>query len=466
MRKFFAAIVAVSIAGCSLQPLYVQPMLPTAPQFAGDKPPAPGSLRATEIGWRGFFQDPRLQTLIESALQNNRDLRVAVLRIDEARGQYRIQRADRLPNVDLGGGATRTRSSGKNGEGGSITNRFDVSAGVSSFELDFWGRVRSLSESARASYLTTIEAQRAFQIGLIADVAEIYLNERELDERVTLADRTVDSRLRALDIARLRLKAGVTSGLDYRQSEVLLTQSQTQLANLELQRAVNRNQLDLLVGGPIPEMLPAPRPLAEQGIVEAIAPGLPSELLINRPDVLAAEEQLRAANADVGAARAAFFPRISLTGALGLASSALTGLISGSALTASLGGNVSFPLFDAGRNQGNLQVARARYAIAVANYERTIQLAFREVSDGLVNRRWLSDRLDAQQRELAAQRARANLATLRYRNGVAGYLEVLDAERDLFTAEEQTVATRREQLTNAVDLYVALGGGLERGGGT
>lgn len=459
MRKRFAVIASASLAGCSLQPVHVRPALPTPQTYTGEQGPTTGSLQAGEIGWRSFFQDPRLQALIERALVNNRDLRVSVLRIDEARGQYRITRADRLPNVDLTGGATRTRSSGATGQGPSTTtNRFDIGAGVSSFELDFWGRVRSLTESARANYLSTVEAQRAFQIGLIADVAELYLNERDYDARIAIADRTDVSRVRALDIARLRLKAGVTSGLDYRQSEVLLTQAQTQLANLELQRALNGNQLDLLVGGPVISALPAPRALTEQGIVEAIAPGLPSDLLNNRPDILAAEEQLRAANADVGAARAAFLPRISLTGALGLASAALTSLIGGSAITASLGGNVSFPLFDAGRNKGNLQVARARYEIAVANYERTIQNAFREVSDGLVSRRYLSDRLDGQQRELEAQRVRANLATLRYRNGVASYLEVLDAERDLFAAEQQTVATRREQLTNAVDLYVALGG--------
>ena len=465
MRNLSLPIAAALLAGCSMQPKYVQPGLPTAPTFVGAEAPSGSGLRATEVAWRGFFHDPQLQALIERALVNNRDLRIAVLRIDEARGQYRIQRADRLPNVGLDGGATRTRTSGEVGQGSSITaNRFEIGASVASFELDFWGRVRSLTESARANYLATAHARRAFQISLVADVADAYLNDRELDERIALADATVTSRTKALEIGRLRLKAGVTSGLDYRQIETLLAQAQAQRANLELDRATNRNLLDFLVGGPTGAELAAARPLDQQGIIETIAAGLPSELLINRPDILQAEEQLRAANADVGAARAAFFPRISLTGALGFASGALSTLVSGGALTATLGGNVAFPLFDAGRNRGNLDVAKARLGIAVAAYERAIQAGFREVSDGLVRRRWLAERMAAQERELNAQRVRANLATLRYRNGVAGYLEVLDAERELFAAEQQTVATRREQLTNAVDLYVALGGGIETAG--
>ena len=334
---------------------------------------------------------------------------------------------------------------------------------MSSFELDFWGRVRSLTEAARARYLSTVQAQRAFQISLVADVAEAYLSERELDARIAVAERTVRSRERALGIGRLRLDAGVTSALDYRQIEVLLTQAQSQLANLQLQRAQARNSLEFLVGGPVPGTLPAPLPLGSQGIVENISAGLPSELLANRPDILEAEEQLRAANADVGAARAAFFPQISLTGALGFASTALGSLFSGGAFAWSAGANVGLPIFDGGRTRGNLDVANARRGIATAGYERAIQNAFREVSDRLAGRRWLIDRLTAQAREEAAQRNRAELATLRYRNGVANYLEVLDAERELFSAEQQSLLTRREQLTNAVDLYVALGGGIDSG---
>jgi multidrug efflux system outer membrane protein len=460
MRKAAVLLAVALLAACSQQVKYVQPGLPTAPEYpAGTWPQAQGP-RALEIAWRSFFADPRLQILIERALANNRGLRAAVLRIEEARGQYRIQRADRLPTVEATGGASVARSN-LTGQASTDT-RFDVGAGVASFELDFWGRVRSLTEAARANYLSTIHAQRAFQIGLVADVAEAYLTERELDGRIGIAERTVASRTRALEIGRLRLQAGVTSGLDYRQIETLLAQAQAQLADLQLQRAQTRNTLEFLVGGPVTDALPTPLPLERQGLVENITAGLPSELLANRPDILEAEELLRAANANVGAARAERFPRISLTGALGLASNALGGLFSGGAFSFNGGAGVGLPIFDGGRIRGNQAVADARYGIAIASYDRAVQQAFREVSDRLAARRWLADRLQAQQRELEAQRVRSNLATLRYQNGVTSYLEVLDAQRELFAAEQQVLATRREQLTNAVDLYVALGGGIER----
>lgn len=470
MGKSAAIALALALAGCTLTPPHQRPALPTAPTYPAEASAAVTGPRATEIAWRSFFADPRLQTTLEQALRNNRDLRAAVLRIEEARAQYRIQRADQLPNVAASGSAARTRTNlGTLSAGASTTpqsdtsltiNRYDVSVGVSAFELDFWGRVRSLSEAARANYLATVQAQRAFQISLVADVADAYLTLRELDERIRLAERTVRTRAGALEIARLRLEAGVTSALDFRQTEVLLTQAQTELAALSQQRAQTRNTLELLVGGPLPADLPAPLPLTQQGIVENIAPGLPSELLINRPDILQAEEQLRAAGANIGAARAAFFPQISLTGLLGFASTSLDDLFDGDAFTWSVGPNLSLPIFDAGRNRGNLDLAVVRRDISVANYERTVQTAFREVADALAGRRFLADQLDAQRRALAAQRDRAELADLRYRNGVASYLEVLDAERELFAAEQAVVQTRRQQLSNAVALYAALGGGL------
>lgn len=462
-RTTIAALLLLS--GCTLAPDHQRPALPTAPAYPAAAPAAAGP-RATEIAWRDFFGDPRLQVLIERALEHNRDLRTAVLRIEEARAQYRIVRADLLPTVDAGGSATRSRvgsgdfSTGAPTSGGTTINRYEVSAGVSSFELDFWGRVRSMSDAARASYLATVEAQRAFRIGLLADVADAYLRLRELDERTALAEQTLTARSRALEIAKLRLNAGVTSALDFRQTETLLTQAESELAALRLQQAQTRNALELLVGTPQVGALPPARTLAEQGIVENIAPGLPSELLTNRPDILQAEEQLRAAGANIGAARAAFFPRISLTAVLGFASTALSGLFGDDGFTWSVGPSLNVSIFDFGRNAGNLDLAVVRRDISVANYERTVQTAFREVADALAARRFLADQLAAQQRALAAQRDRAELATLRYRNGVAGYIEVLDAERELFGAEQAVVQTRRQQLSNAVALYVALGGGL------
>ncbi|MFC3710952.1 efflux transporter outer membrane subunit [Sphingoaurantiacus capsulatus] len=484
MVKPFALPLAAALllSACSMAPDHKRPAMPTAPAYPADGAPiADAGPRATDIAWQDFFADPRLDALIGAALQNNRDLRTSVLRIEEARAQYRITRADRLPTIDASGGYTRTRigasgvTSGGTGPGtgggtgtgtpivttGSTTiERYEANLGVASFEVDFWGRVKSLSDAARYTYLATVEAQRAFRISLIADVADTYLQLREIEERIALAERTVTARERGLEIARLRLDAGVTSALDFRQTETLLTQAQTELAALHLQQAQTRNALDVLVGGPVAAPLPAALPLTEQGIVENIAPGLPSELLTNRPDILAAEDQLRAAGVNIGAARAAFFPRISLTGLLGFASTALSGLFENDSFTWTVGGTASVPLFDFGRNAGNLDLAKVRKDIQVANYERTVQTAFREVADGLAARRYLADQLTAQQRALAAQRDRAELATLRYRNGVAGYIEVLDAERELFAAEQVVVQTRRQQLSNAVDLYVALGGGL------
>ncbi len=463
------------LGACSMAPDHRRPALPTAPAYPAEGAPAAAGPRATDIAWQGFFADPRLEALIARALDNNRDLRTAVLRIEEARAQYRITRADRLPTVDLSGGYTRTRvgSGGVTGgtptpgpgtpivtAGATTVERYDVTAGVAAFELDFWGRVRSLSDAARETFLATVEAQRAFRIGLIADVADAYLQLREIDERIALAERTVTARELGLEIARLRLDAGVTSALDYRQTETLLTQAQTELAALRLQQAQVRNALDLLIGGPVPAELPPGLALTDQGITETIAPGLPSDLLNNRPDILAAEAQLRAAGANIGAARAAFFPRISLTGLLGFASTALSGLFADDSFTWTAGANAAVPIFDFGRNAGNLDLARVRSDLQVANYERTVQTAFREVADALAARRFLAEQLAAQQRALAAQRDRAELATLRYRNGVAGYIEVLDAERELFAAEQVVVQTRRQQLSNAVALYVALGGGL------
>lgn len=468
-----AACITVALAAllpaCSLAPDHRRPALPTAPAYAPELVPEAGGPLATAIGWRQFFKDPRLQQFIALALENNRDLRQAVLRIEEARAQYRIQRADRLPNLTLDGSAIRSRggaggagvvAGGTEGRSTATFNLYQIGINVSLFELDFWGRVRNLTEAARAAYLSTIEAQRAFRLGLIADVATAYIADREFEERIRLAEQTVMSRRASLEISRLRLEAGVTSALDYRQTETLLTQARTELAVLQRQRGQNRNAMQVLIGGPLPEDLPPPLPLGSQGIIEDISAGLPSDLLANRPDILAAEERLRAANANIGAARAAFLPRISLTGFLGFASTELEALFTGDGNTWSFGPSFTQPLFDAGRNQGNLDLALARRDIAVANYERTIQTAFREVADALAARRWLADQIASQEQGLVAQRDRAELADLRYRNGVADYIEVLDAQRELFAAEQLLVQTRQAQLANAVALYVALGGGL------
>lgn len=459
-----AALLALALAllgGCrNLAPPHVRPELPVPPAYPAEYAGGGESgTRAAGIGWRDFFADERLEALLAAAFAYNRDLAVAVARIEEARGFYRIQDADRRPTVELSGDVSRSRA-GATGVGSETFNRFAVGVGVAAFELDFWGRVRNLSEAARSEFLATVAAERAFRLSLLREVAAAYLASREAAERIELAEATLESRREGLRIARVRLDAGITSALDFRQAESLLTQAETELAGLRLARARSNNALAVLIGGPVPQDLPAPLPLAEQASAAAVAAGLPSELLTARPDILAAEERLRAARANIGAARAAFFPSIGLTGSLGFASAELGDLVGSDGLTWSFGPFISLPIFNRGRLRGNLTVAEARENIAVADYERTIQTAFREVADALAGRRYLAEQVEAQERGTLAQRQIAELARTRYREGVVGYIEVLDAERNLFAAEQALLQLRRAEAENLVDLYVVLGGGV------
>ena len=472
MRRSFVVIASFALAGCNFAPKHVTPALSTPTEFPPEVSPE-GSVAAADIAWKDFFLDERLRELIAQTLENNRDLRIAVARIEEARGLYRIQRAEQLPQ--LGGSADVTRSRiGTNslgtggvpvtaGSGISSTN-YDIGVAVTSFELDFWGRVRNLSDAARSQYLATVAGERAFRISLIRDLATAYITSRSLAEQAEQADRAVETRERGLRIAKLRLDAGVTSALDYRQAEALLTQAQTEVASLRNQRAKQRNIVRLLVGSPIDEEALAPaRRLGDQGIIRDIDAGLPSALLANRPDIIQAEEALRAARANVGAARAAFFPSIGLTGIAGFASTSLDDLFTDGGLNWGFGPSISVPIFDWGSRKGNLTVARARETIEVATYERTVQIAFREVSDALADRKFLAEQLVAQERAVDAQLALTRLARLRYENGVAQFLEVLDSERNLFSAQQTLIQLRGAQLSSLVTLYAAFGGGLRNG---
>lgn len=470
MHKAVLVLLTASLAGCQLAPPHERPESPVAPLY----PPAyaePGDTAPITIGWREFFQDPQLLTYIESALERNRDLRVAVARIEEARGLARVQGASRFPTLGLDASAIRSRAAaggaaaGEPGAapvvtGSGVAERYSLGVGISAFELDFWGRVRNLTEAARAQYFGTVEAQRAFRLSLIAEVTSTYLAIREADERIALAERTVRGRQEGFDIARVRFESGITSALDFNQAEALLTQAQTQLASLRLNRALQRNLLVQLAGGDLNGPLPSPRPLSEQISPASLAVGLPSELLYLRPDILAAEENLRAARADIGVARAAFFPQVSLIGSLGYASSELDNLISRDNRSWSIGPSLTLPLFDFGRNRGNLTVAQAREHIAVLQYEQAIETAFREVADALAGRRYLAEQIVALQRNIDTLRRIAEIAQDRYDEGVVGYLEVLDAERNLFEAEQGLIQARRAQVENLVGLYTALGGGL------
>jgi len=426
MRKGALLLPFALLAGCFRTTPHVRPELPTPPVYLAPSDSAPTTgVRATEVAWREFFRDPRLGTLIATALTNNRDLRVSVAQIEVARGLYRIQGADRLPTVVASADATRTH------------------AGAAASGLP--------DEIA--------QAQRAFRLLLIQDVASTYLQAIEAGEQVRLAEATAQSRRDAVRIAQVRLRAGLTSALDFHQAESLLEQAQAALAGLQLSQARLNNQLFVLVGGPVPQPLPDPLPLTEQTNPVVLASGLPSELLLSRPDIMAAEERLRAAEANVGAARAAYFPSISLTGALGFASSALSSLVGNDGLTWSAGTSIAAPIFNRGRLTGNAAVARAQETIAVADYERTVQVAFQEVSNALAGRRFLANQVAAQERGTLAQRQIAALARTRYAEGVVAYIEVLDAERNLFASEQTLLQLRRAEVENLVSLYVALGGG-------
>lgn len=480
-----AALALLLVGGCSQLPDYARP----APPPTGPYPGAAGGTGrpATEIGWRDFFRDPRLQALIARALEHNADLRTAVLRIDEARAQYRIARADMLPALDLrasarfgnaqGGGGGRAApvpgvdpitgvdpiadpgggAGGVGGGGGG--GRYRLELAVTNYELDFWGRVRSLSVAARARYLNTIEAQRAFQIGLIVDVAEAYLTERELAARIDVATATRATRARGLALAERLAAGGEASRVETAQERALLAQAESELAALQRSRAQALNQLQFLVGRPL-DALPPPAPLLAQAIVTDLPAGLPSDLLVNRPDILAAEQLLIAANADIGVARATFFPRIALTATAGLASNQLGELFDPGSFAWSFVPNLLQPLFNAGRNRASLVLAEVRKEIAVVAYERAIQTAFREVADALAARALLAEERRARAVEQEAQAERVRLADLRFRAGEAPALETLDAQRALFAADQALLQARRAEFSNAILLYAALGGGL------
>ncbi|ASJ89943.1 efflux transporter outer membrane subunit [Porphyrobacter sp. CACIAM 03H1] len=474
-RTAILAIASFALVGCvNLAPEHVRPELATGSAYNPEYRPD-GAVVASQLSYRDWYGDPKLQALIANALANNRDLLAATARIEQARAQFRIDESRRLPDLVATGSGNRTRQATAGnpvfgaGDGNAPTsftfNRFDIGVGISAFELDFWGRVRNQSEAARARYLAEVANQRAFYLSLVADTATTYFEIVETEEQIVLAEATARSRREGLRIAKLRLQAGVTSALPYRQAETLLTQAEQQLASEKLSLAQLRNQLAVLVGGTMPEKLPGGLTLAQQADGCRLAAGLPSELLLARPDIIAAEEQLRAARADIGAARAAFFPSISLTGSAGLTSTSLGNLFNEDGLGWSFGPSISLPIFDFGAREANLDLAKALEVEQVAVYDRTVQQAFREVSDALAGRRYLAEQIDTLERAIVAQTEIAKVARARYREGVADYLEVLDAERNLFSAEQQLLATRRAWLQNRATLFVALGGGAVGNGG-
>lgn len=451
-----AVLLPALLAGCSFAPEHVHPALPVPETFPVS---AAEGASAADIGWHDFFRDEALRALIAEALDGNRDLRIAVGRVEESRAAYRIQGAALYPQLAGTATGTRARVPGDLSVTGTPVTGNEIYARLTAgWEIDFWGRLRNLRDAARAQYLATEEARRAVATGLVTEVAVGYLLEREYGERIALAQQTIGTREDALRIMRRRYEIGSGSKLEMTQAQTLLAQAQTALQALEQDRDVNRNALALLVGRPV-DIPPAPLGLA--GVEDTALPtGLPSGLLTRRPDIAAAEHALRAANANIGAARAAFFPNINLTGTFGTASSELDGLFQGGSRSWSFTPMISLPLFTGGRNIANLDLAEARKSIAVAEYEKTVQGAFRDVSDALVRRRQLAAQIGSMQDMLDALTERARLAQLRFDSGRSTYLEVLDAQRDLFETGQTLVRLRGAHLASGVALYAALGGGF------
>jgi NodT family efflux transporter outer membrane factor (OMF) lipoprotein len=447
------AAALVALTGCSLAPKYERPPAPVGSAFP--HPGAEAGQPAADIDWRSFFADDRLRALIGTALRSNRDLRVAVLNIQQARAQYDIRNADRYPAIGATVGGSRTPTAS-----GGIASTYTAGLAVSAWEIDLFGRIASLGEAALAQYLATEEGRKAVQVSLVANVANAWLNLLADDEQLALTRQTLQTREESLRLTRMRFDAGASSELDWRLAQSLTETARVALAQQQRQRALDLNALTLLVGEPLPATL-----ITEPGIAAIRLPdlpsGTPSDVLLRRPDVRQAEQQLVAATANIGAARAAFFPRISLTAGVGTASSELGDLFKGGHWGFTLAPSLLQPIFDAGRNRAGLASAEAGRDIALAQYERAIQAAFRDVADALAGRAFLGEQLQAQANVAAAERARYNLAELRYRSGVASYLELLDAQRSLFTAQQALIQARVAQLQNQVSLYRALGGGWQ-----
>ncbi|MBC7780822.1 MAG: efflux transporter outer membrane subunit [Proteobacteria bacterium] len=451
----------VALGGCaSMAARYDRPVAPVGTTFA-EVPGSPaGGTTAAEIGWQQFFPDARLRQLIGLALTNNRDLRVAVLNIEQTRAQFDVRRADRLPTINAGLSGSRQPQ----GDGDSTT-LYSAGILVTAYELDLFGRVRSLADGALARFFASEEARKAVHISLVAAVANTWLALLADDELLRVTEQTLVTREDSYALTRLRFDNGVSSLVDVRQAESLLASARATLAQVLRQRALDENALVVLVGQPLPNGLASERALGP-GIVPGfpdLPAGVPSEVLTRRPDVRQAEQQLFASNADIGAARASFFPRITLTGSFGTASNELSGLFRGGSLGWGLAPQLLQPIFDAGRNRANLQLAEVTREVALAQYERAVQVAFREVADALAGRATLGDQARALSAQVSAERDRFNLADLGYRNGVRSYLDVLDAQRSLFAAEQAEVELRAQVAQNLVTLYRVLGGGWNPG---
>ncbi len=491
-KSALALLAATMLAGCNLAPKYVRPVgaVPaTLPQDGIYPAAASDAPDVTRIGWQSFFTDDRLRRTIALGLENNRDLRVAAANVLQARAQYRVQRADLVPSTNLSGSGTYTNNiqgaagalggaagggtgagagagagTGGTGTGVGSSSRnlefYSANVGFSAFELDLFGRVRNLNRAALEQYFATEEAQRATRISLIAEIATAWLTYASDQDQLRISQESLKSFEQSLELTRAQFRIGVASELEARQAETTYQGARNDIAVLKTRVAQDKNALDLLVGTPVQTEL-LPQGLVDGGAALPLLPtGLSSDILLRRPDVLQAEHQLIAQNANIGAARAAMFPRISLTATLGTISTALSGLFAGGSFTYTGAPSVSLPLFDGGRLRGNLDAARAQQQAAVSTYEKTVQTAFREVADALAQRGTIDEQIAAQTARVEAANVALKISDARYRTGVESFLTTLDSQRTAYSAQQLLVTTRLNRESNMVELYRALGGGL------
>jgi len=465
-KNLFLLIVGIVIfmEGCTLAPEYKRPASPIpevwpSGEAYNETRDMAGAPTASELRWQDFFTDTKLQQVIEMALNNNRDLRLAALNVEMSRAVYGIKRAELLPVVDAEAGGSKQRiPANVMGFPEPLTiERYDVGLGISSWEIDFFGRIRSLKEAALQEYLATEQARRSVQISLVAGVANTYLTLAADRELLKLAQETLKTQEARYNLIKRRYEVGASSELDLRQAQTRVDAARVDAARYTSIVAMDENALALLAGSPVPVGL-LPAELNTIALPEDISPGLPSDVLQRRPDILQAENQLRAANANIGAARAAFFPRISLTGAIGTASNELSGLFDSGSGTWSFAPQIRMPVFDP-RTWSALDASKVDWEIVLTRYEKAIQAAFREVADALAQRGTLGDQMAAQQSLLEAAAESYRLSELRYKNGIDSYLSVLDAQRSLYGAQQGLISVRLSRLTNLVTLYKVLGGG-------
>jgi multidrug efflux system outer membrane protein len=473
-----AIIGAVLLTSCTLEPHYERPKAPVANTWT-DQTQSPGSTTAAvDVGWRDFFPDRNMQRLIEIALANNRDLRIAALNVQATQAQYRIQRSDLFPTVaataleqlqkypsGVSAPSGGSGGAGNVGTGSSTSGRtirfYEAGVGFTSYEIDLFGKIRSLNHEAFEKYLSSEQTRRSTQLSLIAQVVSAYLTVLADETILKVTRETLQSQMESYNLTQRSLDAGTTTALAFRQAATTVDTAKANLAQYNRQAAQDRNALGLLIGAAVPDDISFEVDLGTVNLSADLPAGVPSEVLSNRPDVLAAEHTLIAANADIGAARAAFFPSISLTGQFGSASTQLSGLFQSGSVAWSFTPQISVPIFTGGRNKGSLDLSRIEKDINIAQYEKTLRTAFREVDDALSARRTLDEQLTAQRALLEDTSQSFQLADLRFKNGVDSFLPVLDAQRALYSAQQSVIGLELVRLQNMATLYKALGGGLQ-----